>query len=300
MQEATAHNLLGKAAIAAQRTDRLAQRNPHRIQRQIDDLKASSPTSARDKKTLEDLEKELARIKKAKEAVGDKFTSSHGDSRGGRGGGGRGGGRGGVLGKRSRDGGSSWGRDEEDSEDTDPEVRSIPMPRDTPPPIPHRRAQRGPNVSATNANATPLGVPPGGGERLPHALPDKPVVAPPAPVQTVYESKPIIRDLRKEAVNFVPAAVQRKLNAAKGVGRLVDEEEMDRLEKEGYVAGQNRKEEEGDGAKRDVEGVEKEGEDEDVTGAEMALEELEELEKEFQREPGGYVKPAVEDADDDE
>lgn len=58
--------------------------------------------------------------------------------------------------------------------------------------------------------------------------------APPVESQTVYEAKPVMRDLRQEAVSaFVPAAVQRKLNKGRGQGGLTEPEEADRLEKEG-------------------------------------------------------------------
>ena len=174
-------------------------------------------------------------MRKAKEAVGDKGPpprpNGDRDSRGG-----ARGGRGDILGKRGRD----WNRGREsEGSDTDESVRNIPMPRDTPPPIPsHRARQREQAVqhvvgSGSNANAIPLG---GGGKRQPHALPERPsevtVLA-----QTVYEAKPAVRDLRKEAVSrFVPSVVQKKLNAKKGeVGaRLLEEEEVERLEKEGY------------------------------------------------------------------
>jgi hypothetical protein len=57
---------------------------------------------------------------------------------------------------------------------------------------------------------------------------------------TVYEAKPVIRDLRKEAVSFVPAAVRAKLDKSKGVGGFVEPEEMDKLEKAGYLAATKR------------------------------------------------------------
>jgi hypothetical protein len=70
-----------------------------------------------------------------------------------------------------------------------------------------------------------------GGQR--HALPAKPAAA-----QTVYSAAPQIRNLQKEAVNaFVPSSVAQKIAAAKGAGaRLVEPEEADRLEREGYMA----------------------------------------------------------------
>ncbi|MCJ1251188.1 hypothetical protein MMC30_008419 [Trapelia coarctata] len=233
----------GKAAVTAQRNERLAHRNPDRIQRQIDDLKAleasSGKLSIRDKKTLEDLERDIARVRKAKEAVGDQSAERRPfENRSGRGNsarGGKGTGRGSILGKRDR----GWDRDRErDGSETDESVRNIPMPQDTPPPIPLRRPRQHPQFnagSASNANATPLGEGRGGGEREPHALPERPLEVREQP-KTVYEAKPAVRDLRKEAVRrFVPAVVQQKLNATKGVGgRLLEEEEIEKLDKEGY------------------------------------------------------------------
>lgn len=177
---------------------------------------------------LEGLEKELKEVRKAREALGDaapKFGSGRGGFSGS-----RGGRDGGVLGKRRRD--------NEDSSDSDipDDVKEIPMPRDTPPPIPKeildewhrkRRERNGyrDNARGANANETPLGQ-------------NNRVSAPPKEeAKTVYEAKPVIRDLRKEAVSaFVPAAVRMKLDKAKGQGGLVEPEEADRLEKEGYMA----------------------------------------------------------------
>jgi hypothetical protein len=106
-------------------------------------------------------------------------------------------------------------RGEEEAQDsgseTDPEVRNIPMPRDTPPPI--------------------LGQP-----RKAHALPAKPVPA--APAQTVYSSAPQLRDLKKEATRFMPSAVAAQKARTKGQGKLLEPEEADRLEKAGYMAAQ--------------------------------------------------------------
>lgn len=142
-----------------------------------------------------------------------------------------------MLGKRRRD--------EESSEDEDipDEVKSIPMPRDTPPPVPKevldkwyqkRRERMGQNRDnrdnrdnrGTNANTIPLGQ---NDRSAPVAR------APPMEAKTVYEAKPIVRDLRKEAVSFVPAAVRTKMEKSKGIGGLVEPEEADRLEKEGYM-----------------------------------------------------------------
>jgi hypothetical protein len=166
----------------------------------------------------------LKQVKKAREALGDQAPtfSRNGPRPGGQG----------VLGKRRRD------QEDVSSDDDDvPEdVRKIPMPRDTPPPIPKeildqwyakRRARR------ANANDTPLGQG-RGGERPPTqetTAPATPVVA-----QTVYEAKPVIRDLKKEAVSaFMPTAVRMKMEKSKGRSGLMEPDEADRLEQEGYL-----------------------------------------------------------------
>lgn len=113
------------------------------------------------------------------------------------------------------------------------------MPRDTPPPIPKevldkwwakRRAKR-----AANANDMPLGRDRGiGGEGREESRP-APVPVPVVEAKTVYEAKPIVRDLRKEAVAFVPTVVRTKLDKGQGKGGLIEPEEADRLEQEGYL-----------------------------------------------------------------
>ncbi|PGH35478.1 hypothetical protein GX50_01693 [[Emmonsia] crescens] len=247
----------GKAEVQARRNEKLARRNPDRLQRQIDDLKAveesGQPLRPSEKQQLEELERDLRTVKKAREALGDKAPTfgggearqgTHAPDRGGRG-------RGGVLGKRRRDGqdGSRWRRHDDDghgdnSSDTDESVRRIPMPKDTPPPIP--RQHHAPPRRATNANMEPLGEGRGRGEMqatAPAAATTAtvpPTAAQPKPeAKTVYEAAPAIKDLRKEAVRkFVPTAVRMKQEAVKGQsGRLVEPEEMDRLEREGYLPG---------------------------------------------------------------
>ncbi|RAH59181.1 WW domain binding protein 11 [Aspergillus piperis CBS 112811] len=223
----------GKAEAQARRNEKLARRNPERIQRQINDLKAFEESGQklrpRDQELLEALERDLRAVQKAREALGDKAPKFNNfESR--RGGQHRGRGDAAVLGKRRRDGGDGnrFRHDGDDgsssSDETDEEVRRIPMPRDTPPPIPRQYRKGGPGGEAE-----------GGGGRGPHALPAKPPVV---EAKTVYEAKPEIRNLRQEAINkFVPAAVRVKQEAIRGQGKLLEPEEMDRLEQAGYNAG---------------------------------------------------------------
>ncbi|KAI0388668.1 WW domain binding protein 11-domain-containing protein [Xylariaceae sp. FL0594] len=220
----------GKAEVAARRNEKLASRNPARIQKQIDDLKqiteSGGKLTAHEQSVLEGLERDLKAVLKAREALGDRApTFDHGGPRHDRK-------DGGVLGKRRRDREDAPSSDEDIPED----VRSIPMPRDTPPPIPKeimdqwyakRRAARNPE-KPTNANNTPLGDRPG---RPSYQQQEK--TPAPVEVKTVYEAKPAVRDLRKEAVSaFVPTNVQMKLKKTKSQGGLMEPEEADRLERE--------------------------------------------------------------------
>jgi hypothetical protein len=207
-QKALAKN---KKNVQSQRNEKLAKRNPERLQRQIDELKELEQRGAlrpKDKEILTQLEKDVRGVRRAREALGDaapKFAErrDHG---------------GGDVRQEQRERRQGLGkrrRGEEEAHDsgseTDPEVRSIPMPRDTPPPIP-------------------------GQPRKAHALPAKPVPA--APAQTVYSSAPQLRDLKKEATRFMPSAVAAQKARTKGQGRLLEPEEADRLEKAGYMAAQ--------------------------------------------------------------
>lgn len=239
-----------KAAIQAQRTTRLATRNPLRLEQTIASLKSLQESQGgklgpQEKKALEDAERDLVRVRKARETVGVK------DGLPGRR---EGGGEGSGLGvKRPR---REWvtnkGKEEsEEEEETDEDVRRIPMPRDTPPPIPRRPQPPPASRSASNANLEPLGP-----ARLPpppsSPTPDVTTItttttattiseSPAAPLQPsvikIYESAPQVRDLRKEAVaSFMPDVVRRKLDAVKGKGgRLLEEEELRELEKGGYM-----------------------------------------------------------------
>ena len=204
-----------KANLQAQRNEKLARRNPNRIQRDIDNLKEADQAGGlrpHERQRLTELEKDLAAVNKAREALGDKAPQfkperrhDDGGDRGGRGG--HRGGRGGVLGKRTRDG----QRKEDDSSDTDADVRHIPMPRDTPPPIPRQRNRQ---AQADDEEA---------------AQPE------PKKAQIVYEAAPQVRNFLKEATKFMPTAVANKMKLAKGEGRLLEPEEFDKLKEEGYM-----------------------------------------------------------------
>ncbi|CAN9443221.1 unnamed protein product [Alternaria alternata] len=209
-----------KANLQTQRNEKLARRNPHRIQRDIDNLKELDQSGAirpHERQRLQELEKDLAAVNKARAALGDKapvfkperqYNNNNDDNRE------RGAEqrdrRAGVLGKRSRDG----QRKDTDSSDTDDDVKRIPMPRDTPPPIPKRFLQ--PEQDDASAAATAAA-----------AEPKKPTI--------VYEAAPQVRDLRKEATKFMPASVAQKMKLAKGEGRLLEPEEFDKLRDEGYM-----------------------------------------------------------------
>ena len=109
------------------------------------------------------------------------------------------------------------------------------MPRDTPPPIPKeildqwyakRRARQ-------NVNQEPLG------EKRTIEQRGRP--APAFEAKTVYEARPIVRDLKKEAVSaFMPTTVRMKLDKGQGAGGLLEPEEADRLEQEGYLGAPDR------------------------------------------------------------
>ena len=226
--------------------------------------------------------------------MGDKaprFSTGRGKEDRGRGKDDRGRGSGGYggLGKRARDEKSS-------GEETDESVRRIPWPRDTPPPLPRPRRDA-PGRRSTNANSEQLGA----DRRIPFARelserqaggdernPDMSLPAKPTP-RTTYESAPQVRDLRQEATaRFMPTAVKRKINAVKGVGgKLLEEEELDRMEGEGSVGGSIKTEVRANG----IESVKKVafdagpgvgGRNADV--GEMERRRLEEEEKRFRRE----------------
>ncbi|RMD42520.1 hypothetical protein DV735_g2574, partial [Chaetothyriales sp. CBS 134920] len=204
-----------RAQVQAQRNEKLARRNPERIQRQIDQLKqleAGGDIKQRERDILAELERDLKAVYRAKEALaggGQKpgpgpSASNH------------------VLGKRTR---NEEGRNPDSGSDTDESVRRIPMPEDTPPPI-QRRYYNNTHPDHENNNT-----------RQPDAA-----HRPQTQTKTTYSAAPQIRDLKKEAISkFVPAIVRKKLDAA-NKGRvasdvLLEPEEADRLEAQGYFGG---------------------------------------------------------------
>ncbi|THW37394.1 hypothetical protein D6D21_08286 [Aureobasidium pullulans] len=186
-----------KQNVQAQRNEKLARRNPERLQRQIDDLKSLATTQQlrpKDQATLDQLEKDLRAVRKARDVLGEKAP---------------------AFAKRREGGGVQEGRkrrrvEEEDEDETDEDVRNIPMPKDTPPPVPRRNQ--------------------------PHQLPNKPAVsAAPVVAQTTYSSAPVLRNLKEESRKFVPTTVAQNITRQKGQGgRLLEPEEADKLEKAGY------------------------------------------------------------------
>ena len=61
-----------RAELQARRNEKLAKRNPDRLQRQIDDLKALEATGEikpREKAILQDLERDLKAVRKARESL---------------------------------------------------------------------------------------------------------------------------------------------------------------------------------------------------------------------------------------
>ena len=223
-----------KKQLQNQRNEKLARRNPERLQRQIDELKDLEQTSVlrpKDRETLKQLERDVKGVRRARDALGDaapKFETRERRDGGG------GNARQEQMQRRQNQRLGKRRRDEEDaqSSDTDPDVRDVPMPRDTPPPLP--RAPREKFVDPQ------MGI---DGKRVPHALPAKP--AAPAPVKKVYSSAPQVRDLKKEAVKFMPSIVAQQKKRAKGEGRMLEPEEIDRLEQSGYYAAKKATEEAG-------------------------------------------------------
>ncbi len=227
-----------KAEQQKRRNEKLARRNPERLQRQIEDLKAleaAGDIKAREKAILEELERDIKAVRKAREALGER-APQYGNRQPPRTDGGDT-----VLGKRRHDGERKpfHSRRKSSGSDTDESVRRIPMPEDTPPPTPreHRRYFNQDKDKDQNQ------------QQPTHSLPA-------FESKKTYSAAPQIRDLKKEAVSkFVPAVVRQKQAAARGTGSLVEPEEMDRLEAAGYVRTDHDRSEEA-GAPNDAEMIE--------------------------------------------
>lgn len=154
------------------RYEKLAKRNPVRLERQVNAYK-SIPEEMRtdhEKKQLDELEKELKSILKAKKEMGLETEEDRQP-------------------KKKRD------DEESDYSDTDDEARDIPLPPGPLPPLPGQEEKK----------------------------------------QIVYEAKPVLRDLRKEAAKFVPTHIALKQKAGSMVppseGTNQNEEKMKEKEK---------------------------------------------------------------------
>lgn len=274
-----------KAELQNRRNEKLARRNPDRIQRQIDDLKAleaAGDIKAREKAILEELERDLKSVRKAREALGDKApqysnnkqppTRDPGDAPGS------------VLGKRRHDGHRK--PRQASGSDTDDSVRRIPMPEDTPPPIP-REHRRYFNSNDKDSNR------------------DESQHMPKVESKSTYSAAPQIRDLKKEAVSkFVPNVVRQKQAAISGPGTLVEPEEMDRLEAAGYLrTNHDRSADEGSTADKDasIDDVEARRlrEEEERFQRELAMEAPEQPEPEEQPQTSSR-RVRIEDVEDED
>ena len=218
----------GRAELQTRRNEKLARRNPERMQREIDDLKAleaKGDLKSREKTILEELEKDLRAVRKVRDALGEK-APQYGHRQPPRR---EGGDSSTVLGKRRHDGERQHfpRRHQSSGSDTDDSAKRIPMPEDTPPPIPreHRRYFKPQS------------------QDHPHRQHQQ---QPIAEVKATYSAAPQVRNLKQEAIKkFVPDVVRRKQQAAGGTaGRLMEPEEMDRLEAEGYVKAEQEKRDE--------------------------------------------------------
>ncbi|KAF3170804.1 hypothetical protein TWF225_009793 [Orbilia oligospora] len=217
-----------------QRQEKLARRNPDRLQRQIDELKDKETKglalSSHEKKTLEELERDVKAVKKAREALGvpqEQERGQRGDrGRGERGRGGfrgRGSGRGGFNGGQSRQRGADGDGGDSDSS-TASSVADIPLPTG-PPPLKQLQIGRK-DVEPLPAHLTGLPSKPG----VAGTEAGAPKVA--QPVVTTYSSAPVMRDLRKEATVFMPAAVKKQKKIADAIEKIKKDAEDLNIEDE--------------------------------------------------------------------
>lgn len=140
------------------RNEKLARRNPYRLEKMVTALQ-SIPAEFRSQneiKQLEEMEKELRLIKKARAETGVEEEEKAPPR--------------GRKEKEKKEG-------EESESETDDEVRGIKLPPGPLPPLPGQEEKK----------------------------------------QIVYEAKPILRDLRKEAAKFVPTHVKKRVGDAPAV-----------------------------------------------------------------------------------
>lgn len=209
----------GKAEAVARRDEKLARRNPEQIRRLMQQLKPD------ESERLEELKKELQAVEKARKTLGrdgDGDRDRDADKGGGRG---RDRDRE-APGKRRREDGDhahrhdqhhpsrrrKFDRHDENSDtgasDTDESVRNIPMPRDTPPPVPREfgRRRREKDQQHGDAHADSHEDRHGAGDAQKEPQPEKRQPAP-----TVFEARPQLRNIQREVVQgFIPAAVARQ------------------------------------------------------------------------------------------
>ncbi|KAK6330066.1 hypothetical protein TWF718_003494 [Orbilia javanica] len=218
-----------------QRQEKLARRNPDRLQRQIDELKDKETKglalSVHERKTLEELEKDVKAVKKAREALGVPQQQERGQQgdrgrgdrgRGGFRGRGGGGGRGGFDGRQRREGRPGDNGEDSDSS-TASSVADIPLPTG-PPPLKQLQIGR--------KDAEPLPAHLKGLPSKPGAAGTESGTKAPQPVVTTYSSAPVMRDLRKEAAVFMPAAVQRQKKVADAIEKIKKDAEDLNIEDE--------------------------------------------------------------------
>ncbi|EWC47532.1 hypothetical protein DRE_00500 [Drechslerella stenobrocha 248] len=227
-----------------QRQEKLARRDPDRVQRQVDDLKAKAESglslTAHEKRTLEELEKDLKGIRKARETLGAQAAVPEGQRRdpGKR-----------EFGAKERShAGAHWrprhdkntGADDDDSgacpqrfctaatikltnlthllidASTASSVANIPLPPGLPP-VPQLQIGRN-DVGPLAAHLTGLPSKPGAAVAPNSQLQARPVV-------TTYSSAPVMRDLKKEAAVFMPAAVHRQKKVQAAIDKIKQDAE---------------------------------------------------------------------------
>ena len=257
----------GKAAKQAQRTEKLAHRNPTQVKNDIDELRArqnrqGGELKPHERARLSQLEKDATAISKARDKLGDKAPAFRGY------GGGKGGAKDGqnrdgadqrgavgtnndsVLGKRDRDGNLPHqpGAPEKDvdalepdelSSATDDDVAGIPMPLGTPPPPSPRVRPADDHYVAWNGYCVLQSAVPLLEERLKQEQHASPPEAPEAKkTKLVHSADAQLRNLPAESRKFVPAGVATKMRAAQSQGnQLLEPEEADKLERQGYAIG---------------------------------------------------------------